>query len=153
METVAQELIRAIAIVWHDLGDPDPLARSIAAETSRAYLGDILAWAVAEAERAREEEAAEPAAVALFAAMEAGHAAASATVEAGKLEMQLFSRPTEPAVTALATAATDACRAMCDAADQAADAIWRAHLARPATTAPPAGGEAQRILQEYLAGR
>lgn len=53
METVAQELIRAIAIVWHDLGDPDPLARSIAAETSRAYLGDILAWAVAKAERAR----------------------------------------------------------------------------------------------------
>ena len=53
VEALAAELIRAIAIVWHDLGDPDPLARSISAETSRAYLGDILAWAVAEAERAR----------------------------------------------------------------------------------------------------
>lgn len=40
------ELLRAIAIAWHDLGSDNPIGRSIAAVTTHQYLGEVMAWAV-----------------------------------------------------------------------------------------------------------
>lgn len=54
--SVEGELLRAIALAWHDLGERHPVTRSIAAAGVRDYLGEVLAWAVQarQAERALE---------------------------------------------------------------------------------------------------